>query len=126
MLDLSAEALQRLGNPASCLLHFLYLKIPKPAILPAIVKLLPFGHGAPHLFQQFHILHHASQHLLGLYSCNMACRRALSAACLRLNISRGSFNQFACWQCRTKLVGCNSTANVENGKCTFSFWESSL
>ena len=60
MLNLSAKALQRLGNPAGCLFHLFHLEVSKSAIFPTVVKLLPLRHCAPKLLQQFNILHGAS------------------------------------------------------------------
>lgn len=61
MLDLSAQSLQRLGNPTSCLLHFFHLQVTKPAILPPIVQLLPLSNSTPHLLQQVYILQSRKQ-----------------------------------------------------------------
>ncbi len=56
MLDLSAQSLQRLGNPTGCFLHFFHLQVTKPTIFPPIVQLLPLCNGTPHLLQEVHIL----------------------------------------------------------------------
>lgn len=61
MLDLSAQSLQRLGNPASCFLHLFHLQVTKSAILPPIVQLLPLSNGAPHLLQEVHVLQSIKQ-----------------------------------------------------------------
>jgi len=61
VLDLSAQSLQRLGNPTSCFLHLFYLQVTKSAIFPPIVQLLPLSNGTPHLLQEVHILQSIKQ-----------------------------------------------------------------